>query len=1202
MPKLSVIVPFSSAEPHLAECLGSIAGQTLTDHEVLLVPLTGGLGAAEVVDDEDGTADEGTEVADDDALAVARSFAERDGRFRLLDAADGVGPARDAGARAATGTYLTFPSADDRVPAYAYDRMVTGLDGSGSDFATGNVFRFNELGARSSAWYARTFNANATGAHIGERGDLVRDRLVGNKVWRTSFWSSSGITFGSDGGAESALMVRGHFAARAVDMHAAPIYTWRDTPPGAIQALTAAEVTSVFDQVTDLDRYLATHHRPEDRRLWRETALRTDLWRLITSLDEADDAARARFLDLAVPFLATVDPEIMNSLPVLRRLDWYLVARRMMPQLEEVLIFQKSVELKKARAVRHGLRYYADYPYLDDPEVGIPRRVYRLDEELSVRQKTESIVWQDGRLVIGGRAGIRFLRSGRRWQQQMVAFLIDPRTRHRTPLPIKVRRAAEYRLPDSPKAARHDWGGFEITVDPEKLRLDGQWRDTRWQVELMIINRGLVRRHIIGNPVAGPPRRPDYHEVQAGTWIRPDWEDGKLVIDVERLPFEVTGHTMDGGDLVLTGPSATAADVRAMRVTWRDGGVGDDYPVEIDGPEFRVRLDARRLLHDAEIAETLYNESAHALTWTVLAVYKDGSTRRVAMPRSCGDGRYDVADRQVTLQRTVTGHLRLGTGRPTPIVSGAAWKDRTLHLEIDYELAAGARPELVLKARGRNEEHVFPLEPAPAEGAGHRLTAAFAPPAVRSHAGVLPLPSGTYELLVRVLHGGTSHERSASGGAEHVENPGDIRAQLDHDFLRRLPLERVEGHREFTLNASGHDIPVLTVTGDLLPEERGTYAQEQLREVFYPAMRGEPVHERMYFDSFTGRQFSDSPRAIYEELRRRGVTYPAEWLVRDGQVALPDDVTTVRHTGRPYYESLARSAYIVTNSRLPQWFTRREGQTVLQTWHGSMLKRIGFDIEKIRGKSRDYHEKLAHEVAQWDYLVSPSPWATPILRQAFRFDGEILETGYPRNDIFYAPDRHEIAARTRRALGLPADKKVIMYAPTWRDNKFYSRGKYKLDLRLDLERAYERLGDEYVLMVRRHPWVVDRVPRAGRDFVYDVSTYPEIMDLFLITDVLVTDYSSLMFDFANTGRPILFFTYDMAEYRDNLRGFYFDFEETAPGPLLETSDDLIEAIGDVDAVAAAHADRYAKFVAQFCPLDDGKAAARVVDRALGHLR
>ena len=808
-----------------------------------------------------------------------------------------------------------------------------------------------------------------------------------------------------------------------------------------------------------------------------------------------------------------------------------------------------------------------------------------------MRLKTEHIGWSDGRLVIRGRAGIRFLRSGRRWQQQMVAFLVDPVSRKRTPLPIHVRRAAEYRLPDSPKAARHDWGGFEITVDPEKLRTDGQWRDGRRQVELMIINRGLVRRKLIANPVAGAPRRPEYREVTTGTWIRPDWENGDLVLDVERLPFQVAAHRMDGDDLVLTGPAATTAGVRALRVTWRDGAAGGEHPVTIDGPAFTVRINARELLAGAEIAGTLYNRSAHALRWDTVAVLDDGLARRVVLSDTCEEGRHAVGSRRVAVQRTHSGHLRLETGLPAPVVTSAAWKkDGTLRLDADYETPTGARPELVLKARGRNEEHLFAMERS--ADAPDRLTVAFAPPAVHSHAGVLPLPSGAYELLIRANRDG------ADGDGEGK----DARAQLDHDFLRRLPLEHQAGNRTFTLNSSGFDVPVLTVTGDLRPEERGTYAQQQLREVTYPAMRELPVLPRIYFDSFTGRQFSDSPRAIYEELRRRGVTYPAGWLVRDGQVELPGDLTVVRHTGEPYYESLARSAHIVSNSRLPQWFARRDGQTVLQTWHGSMLKRIGFDIEKIRGKSRDYHEKLAYEVEQWDYLVSPSPWATPILRQAFRFDGEILETGYPRNDIFYSPDRHEIAERTRRALGLPEDKKVIMYAPTWRDNKFYSRGKYKLDLRLDLQRAYEKLGDEYVLLVRRHPWVVDRVPRAGRDFVYDVSTYPEIMDLFLITDVLITDYSSLMFDFANTGRPMLFFTYDMAEYRDNLRGFYFDFEATAPGPLLATSDEVIEALADVDAVAAGHADRYEAFVDQFCPLDDGKAAARVVDRALSHLR
>lgn len=618
-----------------------------------------------------------------------------------------------------------------------------------------------------------------------------------------------------------------------------------------------------------------------------------------------------------------------------------------------------------------------------------------------------------------------------------------------------------------------------------------------------------------------------------------------------------------------------------LRVSWRSGAVQRDYPVVPDGDAFTVRVDVRDLLDGAELAGTLFLNGAKVLNWDVEALLADGSTRPIALSAGTGEGRYTIEGKRIAVQRLSTGYLRLQTGRPAPVLQGADWSGPSLTIRMGYETAVTGHPELVLKARGRNEEHAFAVDRD-----GDRLTATFEPLAVHSPAGVLPLPSGSYEMLIRTHEDGQWQE---------------ARGELDHEFIRALPLTLESGHRTVTLTNSGFDVPVLSVTGDQRPEERGTYAQQQLREVTYPALCAQSVLSQIYFDSYTGRQFSDSPRAILEELRRRDVAYPTGWLVRDGQVALPDGITPVRHTGRPYYEWLARSAYLVSNSRQPAWFQRREGQVVLQTWHGSMLKRIGFDIEKLRGKSRDYHEKLAHEVAQWDYLVSPSPWATPILRQAFRFDGEVLETGYPRNDIFFSPQREQIAERTRRLLGLPADKKIVMYAPTWRDDKFYSRGKYKLDLRLDLDRAYERLGADHVLLVRRHPWVVDRVPTAGRDFVYDVSTYPEIMDLFLITDVLITDYSSLMFDFANTGRPMLFFTYDIAAYRDNLRGFYFDFESTAPGPLLSTSDEVIEAVADADAVRAAHEDRYRAFVERFCPLDDGKAAARIVDRVFPNL-
>jgi len=174
---------------------------------------------------------------------------------------------------------------------------------------------------------------------------------------------------------------------------------------------------------------------------------------------------------------------------------------------------------------------------------------------------------------------------------------------------------------------------------------------------------------------------------------------------------------------------------------------------------------------------------------------------------------------------------------------------------------------------------------------------------------------------------------------------------------------------------------------------------------------------------------------------------------------------------------------------------------------------------------------------------------------------------------------------------------VVLYAPTWRDNQFYASGRYRFDLRLDLERAWQLLGRDHVVLVRGHHHLTNDVQAGSRpDFALNVTTYPDIAELFLISDVLITDYSSVMFDFAATGRPMVFFTYDLALYRDHLRGFYFDFEAEAPGPLLTTSDEVLAAVRDAEAVKAGHEQAYRAFAAKYCALDDGKAAARICDR------
>jgi CDP-glycerol glycerophosphotransferase len=350
------------------------------------------------------------------------------------------------------------------------------------------------------------------------------------------------------------------------------------------------------------------------------------------------------------------------------------------------------------------------------------------------------------------------------------------------------------------------------------------------------------------------------------------------------------------------------------------------------------------------------------------------------------------------------------------------------------------------------------------------------------------------------------------------------------------------------------------------------------------------------YDSYSGKQYSDSPRAIHEELVRQQADVEHLWTVKDAQIELPETVRPVRQWGAEWYEAMARSRYVVTNAHLPEWFRRRDGQIVVQTWHGTPLKRIGFDIEDVQFANPRYLEKVAKEVPSWSYLVSPNPFSTPIMRRAFRYEGKIIETGYPRNDMLSSPDRYLLAERVRARLGLPPGKRAVLYAPTWRDDSFYGPGKYRLDMRLDLDQAASVLGDDYVLLIRRHPNVVDTVPATADGFVRDVSGYPDVAELFLVADVLLTDYSSLMFDYANTGRPILFFTYDLEHYRDQLRGFYFDFERQAPGPLLGSADEVIDALRSIDQVAHDYSGPYARFTEQFCALDDGKAAQRVIEQ------
>ncbi|MFL1381437.1 CDP-glycerol glycerophosphotransferase family protein [Nocardiopsis protaetiae] len=1148
--------------------------------------------------------EQGDEAVDQaqDALAVAAAFAAAPpaGITAVLPAGEPAPDrpaARARGAAAARGEHLLFLEGSDALTGYALSYLLNTARDTRSDLVVGNVYTFDELGAAPSKRHRRHYARARLAEDPRNVPGLVADGDPGNKLWRRDFWNSL-TDHGLHPDDAGLGLRRAALSARTVDVLPGPTLLKRRRAQEALP-LDEDVLTRRLGAMTRLAEGLATH----DRDLWDRTLLNGELHRLLMRLDDADEETRATAVALVNTYLDHVPARLLDGLGVLDRLLYHLVRKHRAEDVVEVATFAKSVEIKKATLVRRGFGYYIRYPFFEaeDPAKAVPREVYRVDEDIKVRQKTEEIAWEDGRLHIRGRLGIRHLRAHRRWHQHVTAYAVRSDDRRRVRLPVRIRRAAEYRLPDVLDAARHDYGGFTVIVDPRRLRESGRWDASDWKIELVVLNRGITRRRALSNPVPGPAKRPGYHRVDEQVWVRPHWNrDQHLIVSVEPCQAMITGHRFDErtGVLELTGApvAAPAAEAVELRLTRRPGTATVSVPLEAGGGRFTARVAARELF-DRTVEEC--NGVIRQETWDAHLVTREKQVVPLVVPEEVAPAAYADGDgrRELSVLRSAVGHLRLRAGLARPSVEEARWEGRTLLLSGAFR--AAAELGLVAKARGRDEEHVLEVERS-----GERFTARFSPADVPTLSGTLSLPAGGYQLWGRV---GSSEEGAQPGagssgpGSVPEEARADVGVEFAEELLAALPLEMQTAERGYTLSYQGRGIPVLQVGSDLRPVEQGTFAQRELRETFYPARRLEPVVDGVLFDTYTGRQYSDSPQSIYAELRRRErwADHPMSWLVADGQVSLPEDLTRVRHRGREYYEGLARSRYLVTNSRQPAWFHRHPDQTVVQTWHGSMLKRIGFDVENIRGKSRDYFDKLAWETRQWDYLVSPSPWATPILRSAFRFEGEVLETGYPRNDVFFAPDRDAIAERTRERLGLPADKKVVLYAPTWRDDKYYTRGKHKLDLHLDLQRLYDELGKDHVLLVRRHPRVVDAVPIVGRDFVYDVSLYPEIMELFLVTDVLITDYSSMMFDFANTGRPMLFFTYDLEGYRDNLRGFYFDFEETAPGPLLMESDQVIEALRGIDDVVRESAGAYRAFVEQFCPLDDGGAARRVVDRVFG---
>ncbi|MBR6614247.1 MAG: CDP-glycerol glycerophosphotransferase family protein [Clostridia bacterium] len=364
------------------------------------------------------------------------------------------------------------------------------------------------------------------------------------------------------------------------------------------------------------------------------------------------------------------------------------------------------------------------------------------------------------------------------------------------------------------------------------------------------------------------------------------------------------------------------------------------------------------------------------------------------------------------------------------------------------------------------------------------------------------------------------------------------------------------------------------------------------------------------FESFMGRAFSDSQKALYKEMLKDDFfkDYTFVWAFKgcDKYKYLEENNNTkvIEYGSKDFMKYMAKAKWWITNSRLPEYLIKKKSQKYIQCWHGTPLKRLGFDIEVEGGNAlntlKEIKEKYEDDAKRYDYMLSPSAFCTEKFVSAFNLkklkkEDVLVELGYPRNDYLFNHTTEDVV-KLKNELGIPLDKKVILYAPTWRDNQHQAGVGYTYDLNLDFDRLREKISDEYVIIFRTHYFVASKFNfDKYKGFIFNMSSHDDVNECYILSDIIITDYSSVFFDYANLKRPMLFYMYDLDEYQGKLRDFYFGLDEL-PGPIVKTQDELENEILNIKDYDKKYNEKYTAFTNRFTYLDSGDCSKRVIEK------
>lgn len=1177
-PLVSIVIPAYAVERYIGDCLGSIIKQTYRDFEIIVV--------------DDGSPD-GT-------YEVACAMANKDRRIKVLKQANsGPGAARNKAIAAASGQYLTFVDADDILPPTALFKMVSTLERTGSDFVVGALTRLRHgKVVPPDDWVKEVHAEDREGIRLADFPDILKNVFVWNKMFKSDFYRKKvgrfpeGVLY-EDQEPTALAYLHGVF-----DVLSEIVYHWRVREDGSSITQNKTDINDLRDRLVAKHRvsHILAMAEPEVYGTWLAKAMGFDLRPYFEQVPRTDIDFFDQLRECMAELASQMTPQLWRKVRMIDRLPALAVLAGHRDDVGIAIARREEYGYFVPGYLRDGLAYL-DRKYLEGMQLSPDDGLLVLGPaDLLHVAKATSLQWHGDRLRVEGRAYLADLAFD---DDFWIAVELIADGREPVELEVSLQDQPRVDLESRDAWNSHGKSGFVVDICPGELGLDAEasWR--------MCITVGSAR---LNDSCRAVLRDVDARGI-------PDIKPVSAIADGLRW---VAGFEAGLG-FVLRAQPAVLARATSVRTN------NETVSITIEGQAGKLKLCCDTNGNEIEVTGSKVGRGQLTFCCRLPEVAAGDASEHVwRMHLDTGEDRQElefVADADTLLQGSPEHRRVRATMGPRGELKLVQTCWRAVSDEVVVDAAAITFrgridvPEgALLSARLVSDTQVLKAERVDFDPADQQFEV---------YATFDPAAQPTLELQDPEEQ--DPEQRDSAVPTDRAAQPAaDFRPTLRHGFSlrlsvtwrdktteqwvrvgsslrRQMPFERTAARYGVTCVATAKAALWVSFRAPYKDDERGRYWQRQMHAAVWasPGMADQvPVElgNAVVFESFGGKQISDSVLAICNEIIRRDLGLKLYWSVAEMGTPVPDGTTPLLVNSREWLERLRDSRYLVNNNNFPSCFRKSPGQIYLQTWHGTPLKRIGNDIPRT-GLSLLYRQLMNREAQFWDYLLAQNDFATDVLPRAFGYEGKVLNLGYPRNDVLAGVQAASRRRMARRTLGFEPYHFVVLYAPTWRDNLSGAQGYSRVEY-LDFKRVRKVLGDNARILARGH----HNTSKSGgthHDGVMDVTHHPDINDLLLAADLLITDYSSVMFDYAITGKPVVYLAPDLEEYRDKTRGFYLNFEAIAPGPICCSNDEVVDVLSHLGSATDTHAERYQAFVKEFAPRDDGMAAVRVVDAVWG---